>query len=84
MASHNHAYLILLQELVNNVRAIRHYIILLLRVTHCISLHTLYFVRSSWVTPHDVHAHLLDRVSNSPQGDSKRSLDLVNVLKLYY
>jgi len=82
VAPHNHTDLILLEEFVDNVRSVRHDVILLLRVAHRVGLHALDFIGRSRVTPHDVHAHLLDCVRDCAQGDPQRSLYLVNVLEL--
>ena len=67
VASHDHADLVLLEEFVHDVRAVGHYIILLLWITHSVSLHALNFIGSGRVTPHDVHAHLLDSVRDGSQ-----------------
>ena len=83
VAAHDHADLVLLEEFVDDVRAVGHYIILLLWITHHVRLHALNLIGSRRVTPHDVHAHLLHSVRDSPQRDSQRSLYLINVLQLH-
>ena len=83
MAAHDHADLVLLEEFVDDVRAVGHYIILLLWITHHIRLHALNLIGSRRVTPHYVHAHLLHSVCDSSQSDSERSLYLINVLQLH-
>lgn len=82
MAPHNHTDLVLFEEFVDDVRPVRHNVILLLWVAHHVSLHALNFIGRGRVTPHDVHAHLLDCVRDSAQGDPKRPLDLVNIFQL--
>jgi len=62
MRTHDHSDLILLEELVNNVGSIAHDIVLLRWVSHYVHLHTKDFITGGRVTPHDIHAHLLDSV----------------------
>ena len=82
MRSDYHADLVELQELVHDVRPVHHDVILILRVSNNILLHSWDFIRSCWIAPKDVHGHLLDSVRNASQVDTKWSLDLVNILKL--
>ena len=82
MAPDDHADLILLQELVNYVRSVSHYVILLLRIPHCVRLHALNVIRCCRITPHDVHTHLLNRVSDGAERDPQWPLNLVNILQL--
>ena len=79
MTAHDHANLVVLEEFVNNVRPVRHNVILLLHVSHLICLHTLNLIRGGRVAPQDVHAHLLHSVCDAAQGDTKWPLNLVDV-----
>ena len=74
--------MVLLQELVHDVRSVAHDIILALRVSYCVCLHTKHFIRGSWVTPKNVHAHLLDRVVDITKVDAQGPLNHVDVLQL--
>ena len=82
VAPYDHADLILFQELVHNVWSVCHYVILLLGVPCVVSLHALNVIRGCGVTPHDVHAHLLNCVRDATKGHSERSLNFVDVFQL--
>ena len=84
MGPDNHADLVLLKELVHDIWSVCHYVILSCRVSYCVSLHAWHFVGGRWITPQDVHAHLLDCVSDATESNSERPLDLVDIFKLYY
>ena len=82
MRAHDHADLILFEELVDDVGTVAHDIVLLLRIADRILLHAKDFVGGSRITPQNVHTHLLHCVRNVAQSDAQGSLNLVNVLKL--
>ena len=82
MRAHDHADLILFEELVDDVGTVAHDIVLLLRIANRILLPTEDFIGGSWVAPQNVHTHLLHCVGNVAQSDAQGSLNLVNVLKL--
>lgn len=54
---------------------------MLLRVSDRILLHASDLVRCGRVTPQNVHRHLLNGVTDSPESDAQWPLDFVNVLK---
>ena len=70
MRSDDHADLVLLEELVDDVRSVAHDIVLLLWVTNRVFLHAKHFVRCSWITPEQIHAHLLDSISDVAKSDT--------------
>ena len=82
MRAHDHADLILFEELVDDVGTVAHDIVLLLRIADRILLHTEDFIGGSGIAPQNVHTHLLHCVGNVAQSDAQGSLNLVNVLKL--
>ena len=82
MRAHDHADLILFEELVDDVGTVAHDIVLLLRIANRILLHTEDFIGGSGVAPQNVHTHLLHCVGNVAQSDAQGSLNFVNVLKL--
>ena len=82
MRAHDHADLILFEELVDDVGTVAHDIVLLLRIADRILLHTEDFIGGSGVAPQNVHTHLLHCVGNVAQSDAQGSLNLVNVFKL--
>ena len=82
MRAHDHADLILFEELVDDVGTVAHDIVLLLRIADRILLHTEDFIGGSGVAPQNVHTHLLHCVGNIAQSDAQGSLNFVNVLKL--
>lgn len=82
MGAHYHTNLVLLEELVDDVGPVAHNVVLLLRVTNRVRLHAEDFVGGCWVTPHQIHAHLLHCVRDVAEVHSKGPLDLVNVFKL--
>lgn len=82
MRAHDHADLILFEELVDDVGTVAHDIVLLLRIADRILLHTEDFIGGSGVAPQNVHTHLLHCVGNVAQSDAQGSLNFVNVLKL--
>lgn len=84
MGPNNHADLVCLQEFIHDIWSVCHYVILTLRVPNCVRLHAQDVVGGRWITPHDVHAHLLDCVSDASEGDAERPLNLIDVLKLNY
>ena len=73
--------MVLLQELVDYVRPVAHYIVLLLGVADGVRDHAEDFVGGSGVGPHYVHAHLLDCIRDVAQVHPQRPLDLIDVLK---
>ena len=79
--AHNHRDLVLLEELINDIRAVAHNIVLFLRVARHVHLHAEDFIVGGRVTPHDVHAHLLHSVLDVAQCDPEWPLNLVNVFK---
>ena len=83
MRSDDHADLVLLEELVDDVRSVAHDIVLLLWVTNRILLHAKHFVGGSRITPEEIHAHLLNSISDVSKSDTKWSLNLVDILQLH-
>ena len=82
MGSNNHADVVLLQEFVDDIRAVRHDVVVLLRISDGVLLHTKVLISHGGIRPQDVHAHLLDGVCNASKVHFEWSLDLVDVLKL--
>lgn len=82
MRAHDHADLILFEELVDDVGTVAHDIVLLLRIADRILLHAKDFVGGSGVAPQNIHTHLLHCVRNVAQSDAQGPLNLVDVLKL--
>ena len=82
MRTHYHTDLILLEELIHDVGAVAHDIVLLLRVANRVLLHAEHFVGGRGVAPENVHAHLLHCVRDVAQRDAQRPLDFVDVFKL--
>ena len=83
MGSHNHADLVLLKELVDDVRPVHHDVVVALWVADRVLLHAKNFIRQCRITPHDIHAHLLYLISDAAKLDAERPLNLVDVLKLH-
>ena len=83
MGSHNHADLVLLKELVDDVRPVHHDVVVALWVADRVLLHAKNFMRERRITPHDIHAHLLYLISDAAKLDAERPLNLVDVLKLH-
>ena len=82
MRAHDHADLILFEELVDDVGTVAHDIVLLLRIADRILLHAKDFVGCGGVAPQNIHTHLLHCVRNVAQSDAQGPLNLVDVLKL--
>ena len=80
--ANNHAELIDFEELFNLVGSIAHNVVLVLRVSHQVLMHAKLVFTLSWVTPEQVHCHLLHSVVNLTQINLQRSTDLFNVLQL--
>ena len=83
MGSNDHAELVLHEELVDDVLAVHHNVVLLHWVSQGVWVHALHFVVGTWVTPEEVHGHLLLGVTDIAKCDLERSLQiLINVLNL--
>lgn len=81
MRTNNHSNLVLLEELVHDIRAVTHDVVLFLRVACHVNLHAKYFVAGGRITPHDIHAHLLDCILNVSQRYPEWPLNLVDILE---
>lgn len=74
--------LVVLQELVNDVRTEESHVVLFLRVSRCVWMNTQDVVVACWITPQEFHGHLLGLVINLAKSDLQWSLDLLDVINL--
>ena len=82
MRANDHANMVLLEEPVDDIRTVAHNVVDSGGIANGILLHAENFVRNSWITPKNVHAHLLHCVCDVAKSDAQGSLNLVDVLKL--
>ena len=82
MGSDDHTTVVGGEELLNNVFAVHHDVALLQWVSLYICMHTSHVICWAWVTPEEVHSHLLHSVSDASKCDLEWSLDLLNVFNL--
>ena len=82
MRANDHANLVLLEEPVDDIRTVAHDVVDSGGIANGILLHAENFVRDSWITPKNIHAHLLNSVCDAAQVDSQRSLNLIDVVEL--
>ena len=82
MRAYDHANLVLLEEPVDDIGTVAHDVVDSGRIANSVLLHAKNLVRNGWITPKNVHAHLLNSVCDVAQVNSQRSLNLIDVVEL--